>query len=181
MFYKSETVALLVDGPNTYSCTCALGMRLDWARVRASFAERGRLIRAVYISPVTTDEADSRQVLRPLLDFLGFNGWRVVERAATVEITEDGRKRTRGASISVDVAVEAFSLAGQVDHIVLWSGDGAYTTLVHALQQMGKRVTVVSSIKTIPSICAVDLRRAADTFIDLQDLGATVAYQSEAA
>jgi uncharacterized LabA/DUF88 family protein len=60
--------------------------------------------------------------------------------------------------------------AAHVDHIVLFSGDGDFRPLVEALQRMGVRVSVVSTVRTQPSMIADELRRQADNFIELDDL-----------
>jgi uncharacterized LabA/DUF88 family protein len=61
-------------------------------------------------------------------------------------------------------------LADHLDHIVLFSGDGDFRSLVEALQHKGKRVSVVSTLATNPPMVADELRRQADQFIDLAQM-----------
>ena len=61
-------------------------------------------------------------------------------------------------------------LAGHVDQIVLFSGDGNFRYLVEAVQRRGVHVTVVSTVSGRPPMAADELRRQADVFIDLVDL-----------
>jgi uncharacterized LabA/DUF88 family protein len=72
--------------------------------------------------------------------------------------------------MDIELAVDAMELAEHLDHIVLFSGDGDFRTLVEALQHKGKRVSVVSTLTTQPPMVADELRRQADQFIDLADL-----------
>jgi uncharacterized LabA/DUF88 family protein len=65
-------------------------------------------------------------------------------------------------------------LAEQLDHIVLFTGDGDFRALVAAMQQRGRRVSVVSTLQTQPPMVADELRRQADQFIDLADLEASI-------
>jgi uncharacterized LabA/DUF88 family protein len=58
-------------------------------------------------------------------------------------------------------------LAGSIDHMVLFSGDGDFRSLVEAVQRRGVRVTVISTVSTQPPMVADELRRQADEFIDI--------------
>jgi uncharacterized LabA/DUF88 family protein len=72
--------------------------------------------------------------------------------------------------MDIELAVDAMEMAPHVDHIVLFSGDGDFRSLVEAVQRRGVRVTVVSSISTQPQMCADELRRQANVFLDIVDL-----------
>ena len=80
-----------------------------------------------------------------------------------------GRRKIKG-NMDIELTVDAMRLADNLDHIVLFSGDGDFRSLVAALQQKGKRVSVVSTLQTQPPMVADELRRQADQFIDLADL-----------
>jgi uncharacterized LabA/DUF88 family protein len=69
--------------------------------------------------------------------------------------------------MDIELAVDAMELSEHLDHIVLFSGDGDFRSLVEALQHKGKRVSVVSTLATNPPMVADELRRQADQFIDL--------------
>jgi uncharacterized LabA/DUF88 family protein len=88
----------------------------------------------------------------------------------TKEFTDaSGRRKIKG-NMDIELSVDAMRLAESLDHIVLFSGDGDFRSLVAALQQMGKRVSVVSTLQTQPPMVADELRRQADMFVDLADL-----------
>src|ERR687892_1614928 len=70
----------------------------------------------------------------------------------------------------IELAVDAMELAGNIDHMVLFSGDGDFRSLVEAVQRRGVRVTVVSTISSQPPMIADELRRQADVFTDLAEL-----------
>ena len=107
--------------------------------------------------------------IRPLLDWLDFNGYTVVTKAAKEFTDGSGRRRVKG-NMDIELAVDAMELAEHVDEMVLFSGDGDFRSLVERVQRRGVRVTVVSTISSHPPMIADDLRRQANVFIDLADL-----------
>jgi len=162
-----EKIALLIDGANLYSATKALGFDIDYKRLLKEFQSRGYLLRAFYYTTLIEDQEYSS--IRPLLDWLDYNGYAVVTKLAREFTDSQGRRRVRG-NMDIEIAVDAMELAEHVDHIVLFSGDGDFRSLVEALQRKGVRVSVVSTISTQPPLIADDLRRQADVFIDLAEL-----------
>src|SRR5262249_54100377 len=73
-------------------------------------------------------------------------------------------------NMDIELAVDAMEIAGSIDHMVLFSGDGDFRSLVEAVQRRGVRVTVVSTISTQPPMVADELRRQADIFLDILEL-----------
>jgi uncharacterized LabA/DUF88 family protein len=128
---------------------------------------RGQLIRALYYTALAEEPEYSS--IRPLIDWLNYNGFSMVTKP-TKEFTDaNGRRKIKG-NMDIELAVDAMRLAASLDHIVIFSGDGDFRSLVAALQQKGKRVSVVSTLETQPPMVADELRRQADQFIDLADL-----------
>ncbi|BAF87250.1 MULTISPECIES: NYN domain-containing protein [Azorhizobium] len=166
-----EKIALFIDGANLYSATKALGFDIDYKRLLKEFQSRGYLLRAFYYTTLVEDQEYSS--IRPLLDWLDYNGYSVVTKLAREFTDSQGRRRVRG-NMDIEIAVDAMELAGSLDHIVLFSGDGDFRSLVEALQRKGVRVSVVSTISTQPPLISDDLRRQADVFIDLVDLQAKI-------
>jgi len=166
-FYKDERLALFIDGANLYSAAKTLNVDVDYRRLLSEFKKKGRLLRAYYYTALIENEEYSP--IRPLVDWLQYNGFNVVTKPAKEFTDANGKRRIKG-DMDVEIAVEALRLADRLDHIVLFSGDGDLTVLVTALQEKGVRVSVVSSVKTQPPMISDDLRRAADNFIDLSDL-----------
>ncbi|MBA4788951.1 MAG: NYN domain-containing protein [Pseudomonadota bacterium] len=164
---SNEKIALLIDGANLYSATKALGFDIDYKRLLKEFQSRGYLLRAFYYTTLIEDQEYSS--IRPLLDWLDYNGYSVVTKLAKEFTDAQGRRRVRG-NMDIEIAVDAMELAGHVDHVILFSGDGDFRSLVEALQRKGMRVSVVSTIATQPPLIADDLRRQADVFIDLVEL-----------
>ncbi|MCS0497024.1 LabA-like NYN domain-containing protein [Ancylobacter mangrovi] len=162
-----EKIALFIDGANLYSATKSLGFDIDYKRLLKEFQSRGYVLRAFYYTTLVEDTEYSS--IRPLLDWLDYNGYSVVTKPAR-EFTDNlGRRRIRG-NMDIELAVNAMELAPHVDHIVIFSGDGDFRSLVEAIQRRGVRVSVVSSVHTQPPMIADELRRQADVFIDLVDL-----------
>src|SRR5262249_54854556 len=77
-------------------------------------------------------------------------------------------------NMDIELAVDAMEIAGSIDHMVLFSGDGDFRSLVEAVQRRGVRVTVVSTISTQPPMVADELRRQADVFLDIVELQAKI-------
>ena len=166
-FYPSERTALFIDGANLYATAKALQFDIDYKRLLMMFRQKGHLVRALYYTALVEDQEYSS--IRPLVDWLDYNGYTMVTKP-TKEFTDSmGRRKIKG-NMDIELAVDAMRLAENLDHIVLFSGDGDFKPLVAALQQKGKRVSVVSTLQTQPPMVADDLRRQADQFIDLADL-----------
>jgi uncharacterized LabA/DUF88 family protein len=79
--------------------------------------------------------------------------------------------------MDIEISVDMMELAPSVDHIVLFSGDGDFRRLVESVQRRGRRVSVVSSLRTQPAMVSDDLRRQADHFIELVDLQPLIARE----
>jgi uncharacterized LabA/DUF88 family protein len=164
---KTEKIALFIDGANLYATAKALGFDIDYKRLLREFHSRGYLLRAFYYTAVIEDQEYSS--IRPLIDWLDYNGYSVVTKATKEFVDQTGRRKVKG-NMDIELAVDAMELAEHVDQIVLFSGDGDFRSLVEAVQRRGVRVTVVSTISSQPPMIADDLRRQADVFIDLIEL-----------
>ncbi|CAN5301461.1 NYN domain-containing protein [soil metagenome] len=177
-FYPTDRIALFIDGANLYSAARGLNMDIDYRKLLDEFKKRGVLIRAYYYTALADDEDYSP--IRPLVDWLDYNGFSMVTKAARSYTDASGRKRFRG-DMDVEIAVDMMEMAGPADHLVLFSGDGDFRRLVEAVQRKGCRVTVVSTLKSQPPMASDDLRRQADAFVDLADLASIVGRPRQAA
>jgi uncharacterized LabA/DUF88 family protein len=166
-FYPQERLALFIDGPNLYNAARALNFDIDYRRLLTLFQSKGRLIRAFYYTALAEEQDYSP--IRPLVDWLDYNGFTMVTKPMKEFTDATGRRRFRG-SMDIELAVDMMDLADKLDHVVLFSGDGDFCRLVEAVQRRGVRVTVVSTIRSQPPMASDDLRRQADMFVDLQDL-----------
>lgn len=176
LFYNNEKIGLLVDGHNMYGTARSLQFDIDYRKLHDLFVNKGILIRACYYT-VMADEENVPSPLRPLVDWLEYNGWKIITKPMREHQDGTGAKRYRG-NIIVELAVDAMDLADHVDHIVIFSGDGDFCHLIDSLQRRGRRVTIVSSIKSTPSVCSNDLRRMADNFIDMADIQSSIMRDS---
>lgn len=166
-FYPTERIALFIDGANLYATAKALGFDIDYKRLLALFRTKGLLIRAQYYTALAEDQEYSS--IRPLVDWLDYNGYTMVTKP-TKEFTDSfGRRKIKG-NMDIELTVDAMRLVEHLDHVVLFTGDGDFRALVAALQLRGRRVSVVSTLQTQPPMVADELRRQADQFIDLADL-----------
>ena len=167
MFYKDERLALFIDGSNLYAAAKSLGFDIDYKLLRQEFMRRGKMLRAFYYTALLDNEEYSP--IRPLVDWLNYNGFTMVTKAAKEYTDSQGRRKVKG-NMDIELAVNAMELASSVDHIVLFSGDGDFRPLIESLQRHGVRVSVVSTIRSQPPMIADELRRQADNFIELDEL-----------
>jgi uncharacterized LabA/DUF88 family protein len=164
---SANRTALFIDGPNFYSTAKALGLEIDFKRLLEEFQGRGTLVRAHYYTAVI--EGQEFSAVRPLLDWLDYNGFTVVTKPAKELIDAHGHPKVKG-NMDIELTVDAMVLADHVDEIVLFSGNGDFRSLVEAVQRRGVRVTVVSTLSSQPPMIADELRRQADVFTDLTEL-----------
>jgi uncharacterized LabA/DUF88 family protein len=167
MFYKDERLALFIDGANLFAAGKALGFDIDYKLLRQEFMRRGKLVRAFYYTALV--ESEDYSPIRPLVDWLQYNGYTMVTKPAKEYTDSAGRRKVKG-NMDIELAVNAMELAPRLDHAVLFSGDGDFKPLVEALQRAGVRVSVVSTIRSQPPMIADELRRQADNFIELEEL-----------
>ncbi len=164
---ERQRTAIFIDGSNLYATTKALGFDIDYKRLLKDFQSRDNLIRAFYYTAMIEDQEYSS--IRPLIDWLDYNGYRVVTKPVKEFTDSSGRRKIKG-NMDIELAIDALELSAHLDHMVLFSGDGDFRSLVEAVQRKGVRVSVVSTIQTQPPMIADDLRRQADEFVELAHL-----------
>jgi uncharacterized LabA/DUF88 family protein len=167
-FYPTDRIALFIDGANLYSATKSLNFDIDYKKLLEEFRKRGVLLRAYYYTALVEDQDYSP--IRPLVDWLDYNGFTVVTKPVK-RYTEQstGIVRTKG-NMDIEIAVDVMESAANLDHVVLFSGDGDFRRVVESVQRRGVRVTVVSTVKSQPPMASDELRRQADSFVELADL-----------
>jgi uncharacterized LabA/DUF88 family protein len=164
---RSGKIALFIDGAKLHSAVRALGFEIDFKKLLEMFESRGSLLRAFYYTTIMEDLEYCS--VRPLIDWLDYNGYTVVTKVAKEFTDETGRRRTKG-NIDIELAVGALEIAEHVDEIVFFSGEGNLRSLLTALQRRGIKITIVSTLAGAPPMVADELRRQADEFIDLRAL-----------
>jgi uncharacterized LabA/DUF88 family protein len=168
---QNERIALFIDGANLYATSKTLGFDIDYRRLLKEYQSKGYLVRAFYYTALIEDQEYSS--IRPLIDWLDYNGYTVVTKPVKEFTDQMGRRKVKG-NMDIELAVDAMELAPFIDHMVLFSGDGDFRCLVEAMQRKGVRVTVMSTVTTQPPMVADDLRRQADQFLDIADLQAKI-------
>ena len=112
-FYPTERIALFIDGANLYATAKALGFDIDYKRLLALFRTKGLLVRAQYYTALAEDQEYSS--IRPLVDWLDYNGYTMVTKP-TKEFTDSfGRRKIKG-NMDIELAVDAMKL-GAIDFI----------------------------------------------------------------
>ncbi|MDQ0470761.1 LabA-like NYN domain-containing protein [Labrys wisconsinensis] len=168
---SQERIALFIDGANLYATAKSLGFDIDYRKMLKEYQGRGYLVRAFYYTALVEDQEYSS--IRPLIDWLDYNGYSVVTKPTKEFVDSTGRRKVKG-NMDIELAIDAMELADHIDHMVLFSGDGDFRSLVEAMQRKGVRVSVVSTISTQPPMVADELRRQADEFVDLTTLQSRV-------
>jgi uncharacterized LabA/DUF88 family protein len=167
MASSSTKVAVFIDGANLHATAKTLGFDIDYKRLLTEFQSRGTLLRAFYYTAIIEDQEFSS--IRTLIDWLDYNGFTVVTKPAKEFDDGEGRRKFK-RNMNVEIAVDAMELAGKIDQIVLFSGDGDLRPMIEAVQRHGVYVTVVSTHLSQPPMIADELRRQADMFTDLIEL-----------
>lgn len=174
----TQRTALLIDGANMFASTKALGFHMDWTKLLEYLGQEHDIVRANYYTAIrdtrNTDEQDS---IIPLVDFLSFNGWKVITKPVMEYFNREGS--TLKGNIDVQLTVDCLTMAGRIDHFIIGSGDGDFVYLVDALHRQGLEVSVISTVKTQPPMISTALRREADTFYELALLQRYVARESK--
>jgi uncharacterized LabA/DUF88 family protein len=173
-FYSQERVALFIDGANLYATARSLGFDIDYKRLLDVFSNHCNLVRSLYYTALVEDQEYSP--IRPLVDWLDYNGYTMVTKP-TKEFTDAAGRRKIKGNMDIELAVDVMEMLEHLDHIVLFSGDGDFRRLVEAVQRRGRRVTVVSTLRSQPPMIADELRRQADIYIDLADMQSLIARQ----
>lgn len=169
--YVPERTALFIDGANLFSASRLLGFDIDYRALLAHVRSQCKLIRAYYYTALL--DTDEHNPIRPLVDWLAYNGYAVVTKPAREFSDNNGHRRIKG-NCDIELAVDMLELAPHIDHAVLFSGDGDFRRVVEAVQARGVRVTVVSTLRVQPPMVSDDLRRQADAFIDLADMASEI-------
>ena len=127
-------LAMFIDGVNTHAAARALGFDIDYQRLLTEFQSRGTLVRVFFYTVIVEDWEFS--ALRPLIDWLDYNGFTVITKAAKVFDDGEGRRGLK-RNISVELAIDAMELADYLDQIVLFAGDGDFRSLMKACKVAG--------------------------------------------
>jgi len=165
----TEKTVFFIDGANLYKAARALGFDMDYKSLLAKARASSQLVRAYYYTAIQEEKDQDYSPLRPLVDWLDYNGYTMVTKTAREFTDQTGKKRYKG-SIEIELVVDMLSIAPRVDHVVLFTGNGDFRRAVEAVQAMGVRATIVSTVKSAPPMASDELRRQADRFIDLADI-----------
>lgn len=167
IFYKEEKIALFIDGANLYAAARSLNFDIDYRRLLQLFATKGRMVRAFYYTALS--EHEDYSPIRPLVDWLDYNGYTMVTKPVKEYTDAFGRRKVKG-NMDIELAIDVLEMSQSVDHVFIFSGDGDFRRLVESVQKRGVRVSIVSTMKSNPPMVADELRRQADNFVELTDL-----------
>lgn len=164
---RDRTSVILVDGSNIYATAKQLGFDVDYKKLLDSFD--GVILKAFYFTALRVK--DEQSVVRPMVDFLEYNGWTAITKPTQEWRDEDSGALKIKGNMDIEIATVAMEMAPFCTDMIFLTGDGDFRFLVESLQRRyGIVVTVVSTIATQPPMCADNLRRQADEFIDLASM-----------
>lgn len=166
-----KRAAILIDGSNAYASGMALGFQIDYVKFLMYFRKRYDINRAFYFTALPPKNTVSP--LRPMTTFLEHNGYTVVSKETKDYINHAGEKKRKG-NMDCEIAVYATKYAEVVDELILFSGDGDFRCVVERVQELGTRVTVLSTL--VGHMVADTLRRQADEFIELDSIRAEIEH-----
>ena len=167
LIYPNQKLAIIIDGNNLYATAKNLEFEIDYIKLLNLFKSKGQFVRGYYFTLV--DESQDIVGIRPLLDFLDYNGYSIRTKPTKSFTDNYGNEKIKG-SMHVEIAVTMMELTDSIDHFILFTGDGDFESLVEGIQKKGCVVSVVSTVKSRPPMVSDQLRRQADQFIDLYDL-----------
>ena len=128
-FYPNERLAIFIGGAYLYATAKALGFDIDYRRLLTLFRTKGQLVRALSYTALAEDQEYSS--IRPLVDWLDYNGYTMVTKP-TKEFTDAlGRRKIKG-NMDIELTVDAMRLVEHLDHVVIFTGDGDFRALVAA-------------------------------------------------
>ncbi|HKJ88856.1 MAG TPA: NYN domain-containing protein [Gammaproteobacteria bacterium] len=159
---SNDRIGLFIDGPNFHGSSRDMGFDVDYQALLDFFRQRAKLTRAFYYTAL--DVSGEHTPLKPLVDWLSYNGYIVVTKPTKEFKNGNGNRRIKG-NMDIELAIDMLNLAQYLDHAILFSGDGDFRRLVDAVQQRGVKVTVLAS----SDVTADELRRQADQFVELTD------------
>src|SRR6201987_784107 len=116
MFYPQERIGLFIDGSNLYAAAKALGFDIDYRRLLGEFSSKGYLLRAYYYTALAEDQEYSS--IRPLIEWLDYNGYTVVTKPTKEFVDASGRRKIKG-NMDIELAVHVMEMVEWIDHLVL--------------------------------------------------------------
>jgi len=172
----NRTTAVFIDAANFYPSTKRLNLICDYRLLYKLLRDHNDILRIYYYTAI---KSEGHVKIKPLLDYLDFNGYTIVTKPSREFTDSAGDTRTKG-NMDSHIIVDMLEIANSVDHIILFSGDGDFLYPIEKLKSKGIRVTVVSTLGNgnSESMVSEELRRAADVFIDIKRMKSFIEVQN---
>jgi len=152
--HPHQRVAVLADSQNLYHTAQSLHSRnVDYAALLERGVRDRELVRA--IAYVIRADAPEEERFFEALEEIGFE-----TKAKEIREFADGSKK---ADWDVGMTLDAVTLAGRIDTLVLCTGDGDFSRLCTHVRHLGVRTEVMG----FEASTAETLIEAADDFVDL--------------
>lgn len=169
MLYPQERTAIFIDGANYYDSLKMAKVKLDLAAFMSRLRERCCLVTVRYYTGVSSSK--KYEDIKRQLDWMANNDIVLVTKPVKEFVVRDDETgeetKITKANVDVEMTVDIIRMSSRLDHVILFSGDGDFIPLVKAVQEMGVRVSCVSTQGMISS----DLKRQVDHYYDFKDGG----------
>jgi uncharacterized LabA/DUF88 family protein len=143
---KKKSVAV-IDGPNNFHCAKFLDFKIDSRKLLAFINSRWDCRQVHYYSPAT-------ERTEAMLKAFGQNGYDIVSREQHIIKGDDGSERTINPNLLVDMICDTFDelyADEDIEHVVIFGGNGEMLRFVQSLNAMNIGVTIVSSVGRVLS------------------------------
>lgn len=159
-----KRIAIFIDGSNFNEAFKFARFRPNYQLIESFFAQEGDIVGMFYFTALPPKEVQSP--IRAIMDHIQYHGWTIVSKETK---TYGG---TVKGNMDVEIVVQAWAMWEHFTDLILFSGDGDFTSMVSELQRRGRRVTAVSIHErgSDSSMMADELRRQVNKFIDLRDI-----------
>jgi len=150
---KKVKAKVYIDGANMFYTQKKLGWFLDWKKVQDYLKENHDILEIKYYVGVKTDDEKMQGFLR-YLDKIGVMP--ITKPLKTIKISNSHPLRKiynyseiYKSNCDVEITTDILLDRANLDEIILFSGDSDFRYLIKKLKDLGKKVTVFSSRKTI--------------------------------
>lgn len=175
MDHRSK-IAVFIDGPILRIICKSLCAKIDYRKLRLHFARQGHLLSQKFYTLTDEDRLDSPST--KLLDWLEYNGYRVLRKRVHIIHHADGSRSRRG-SITAEITTDMLLAAAHVDQIILIGGRPEYHYTLEQLKRMRPRITLIGTVNGADFRTNEDLRRTVDEFVDLKDMFDEICVQQD--
>lgn len=167
-----------IDGSNIFYTQKKLGWSLDWSKIKTLVDSQKEVLEWKYY--VGLKEGDEK--MRGYLKYLNAIGFTAVTKPLKKIRVNDGETHPNShdgfiykANFDVEMTADILLDRTKVDEIILFSGDSDFKYLTQKLKDLGRKVTVYASKRTI----SWELKLVASEVVYFEDIKVQVKKQDK--